>query len=181
MATSRPENEFLLRFILSFNNFYCFDSDDEKSQSDASSSYVWLRPNLRVRVVDECYRRGKYYKTKVNCFSQSSAFKNCWHHYNSCYADFCWAQYTTTLHPFSGLFSRTTWVTRYQKDVTSLYLNEARDVGVWGWQWQQLDHMQTICTSLRTDNHANIPSLNFYRPDALPDAKPIVSKHWSPT
>ena len=24
-----------------------------------------------------------------------------------------------------------------------------------GWQWHQLDHMQVICTSLQTDNHAN--------------------------
>jgi len=37
--------------------------------------------------------------------------------------------------------------------------------------------MQTICTSLQTDNHTNTPSLNFYRPDALSDAKPTVSKH----
>ena len=29
------------------------------------------------------------------------------------------------------------------------------------------------------DNHANIPPLGFYRPDALPDAQPTVSKHWS--
>jgi len=35
-------------------------------------------------------------------------------------------------------------------------------------QWHQLDHMQTICTSLQTDNHTNTSSLNFYRPDALP-------------
>jgi len=45
-------------------------------------------------------------------------------------------------------------------------------------QWHQLDHMQTICTSLLTDNHANTSSLNFYRLDALPDAQPTVSKHW---
>jgi len=50
-------------------------------------------------------------------------------------------------------------------------------------QWHQLDHrpMQTICTSLQTDYHTNTPSLNFYRPDALPglpDSKPTVSKHW---
>jgi len=40
------------------------------------------------------------------------------------------------------------------------------------WQWHQLDHMQIICTSLRTDNHANtVPHhLIFYRLDALPDA-----------
>jgi len=44
-------------------------------------------------------------------------------------------------------------------------------------QWHQLDHMQTICTSLQTDNHTNTSSLNFYWPDALPDAQPAVSKY----
>jgi len=53
----------------------------------------------------------------------------------------------------------------------------------WGFgtQWHQLDHMQTICTSLQTDNHTNTSSLTFYRPDALPDAQPTVSKHWRHT
>jgi len=37
----------------------------------------------------------------------------------------------------------------------SLDLNEARDDGVLGRQWHQLDHLQTICTSLQTDNHTN--------------------------
>jgi len=37
--------------------------------------------------------------------------------------------------------------------------------------------VQTICTSLEIDNHTNTLSLSFYRPDALPDAHPIVSKH----
>jgi len=46
-----------------------------------------------------------------------------------------------------------------------------RDDSVWGWQWHQLDNMQTICTLLQTDNHTNTSSLNFYRPDALPDAQ----------
>jgi len=32
---------------------------------------------------------------------------------------------TTTLHPFNGLFSRTTWASRQQKGKTSLDLNEA--------------------------------------------------------
>ena len=41
-------------------------------------------------------------------------------------------------------------------------LNEARDDRVLGWQWHQLDSMQTICTLLQTDNHTNTPSLNFY-------------------
>ena len=34
------------------------------------------------------------------------------------------------LHPFNGLFSRTTLVSRYQKGKTSLDLNEAKDDGV---------------------------------------------------
>ena len=63
--------------------------------------------------------------------------------------------------------SRTTLVSPYQKGKTSLDLNEARDDGVLGWQWYQLDHMQTTCTSLQTDNHINTSSLNVYRPNAL--------------
>jgi len=31
-----------------------------------------------------------------------------------------------------------------------------------GWQWHQLDHMQIICTSLQTDDHASNSSLNFF-------------------
>jgi len=41
-------------------------------------------------------------------------------------------------------------------------------------QWHPLDHMQAICTSLQTDYHANTSSLNVYRPDALPGAKPTL-------
>jgi len=35
------------------------------------------------------------------------------------------------LHPFNGIFSRTAWVSQYQKRRTSLDLNEARDDRVW--------------------------------------------------
>ena len=35
-----------------------------------------------------------------------------------------------------------------------------------------------ICTLTQTDNHASIPPLSFYRPDALPATKPTASKHW---
>jgi len=60
------------------------------------------------------------------------------------------------IHRFNCIFSgTTTWVSWYQKAKTSLDLNEARDDGVWGWQWHQLDHTQTICISLQTDNHTN--------------------------
>ena len=48
-------------------------------------------------------------------------------------------------------------------------------------QWHQLDHVQTSCTSLRTDNHTNTSSHSFYRPDSLPDVQLTVSKHWSHT
>jgi len=57
--------------------------------------------------------------------------------------------------------------------------HEARDDGVWGWHRHQLDHMQTICTSLQAENHtntSNTSSLNFYRSDALPDSQRAVSK-----
>ena len=81
------------------------------------------------------------------------------------------------LYPFNGLFSRTAWVSRYKKGKTRLDLNEAIDDGVFGMQWHQLDRIQTIRTSLQTDNHTNTSSLNFYRLDALTDAKPTVSKH----
>jgi len=41
-----------------------------------------------------------------------------------------------------------------------------------GWQWHQLDHMQIICTSLQTDNHASTSPLSFYRLDATPFLPP---------
>jgi len=49
-----------------------------------------------------------------------------------------------------------------------------------GWQWHQLDHVEIIWhTSFQTDIHSSTSSLNFfYRPDALPDVQPTVSKHW---
>ena len=77
------------------------------------------------------------------------------------------------LQPFNGLFSRTTWVSRYQKGKTNLDFTGARDSE---WQWHQLGHMQ-VCTLLQTDNHASTPPLGFYRPDALPAAQSTASKH----
>jgi len=66
--------------------------------------------------------------------------------------------YTRThTHPFNGPFSRTAWVSRYQKGKTNLHFTEARDSE---WQWRQLGHMH-VCTSLQTDNHASTPPLSF--------------------
>ena len=75
------------------------------------------------------------------------------------------------LHPFNGLFSRTTWVNQHQKGKPFWILQEQE---MTGWQWHQLHHMQIICTSLQTDNHASSSPL---RPDALPTTQPTVSKH----
>ena len=65
--------------------------------------------------------------------------------------------------PFNGLFSRTTWVSRYQKGKTNLDFTGARDSE---WLWHHLGHMQA-CTSLQTDNHASTPPLFFTGPMAF--------------
>ena len=59
--------------------------------------------------------------------------------------------------PFNGLFSRTTWVSQYQKGKSNLDFTGARQSE---WQWHQLGHMQ-VCTSLQTVNHASTPPLCF--------------------
>jgi len=71
------------------------------------------------------------------------------------------------LHPFS----RTTWVSRHQKDKPFWILLEQE---MMGWQWHQLDHAQIIRTSLQTDNHVSTSPLGFYRPYALPAANNSV-------
>jgi len=80
------------------------------------------------------------------------------------------------LHPFNGLFSRTTWVSQYHKGKTSLDLNEARDDGVLGCSgisWtickQSAPHSRQITTPT---THQSF----FNRPDAPPDVQPTVSK-----
>jgi len=79
------------------------------------------------------------------------------------------------LHPFNGLFSRTTWVGQHQKG-KPIWISLEQEM--MRWQWHQLDHMQIICTLLQTDNHASISPLSFYRQDALPATQPTASKHW---
>jgi len=60
------------------------------------------------------------------------------------------------LCPFNGLFSRTTWVSRQQKGKPFWILMKQEMMGC---QWHELDHMQIICTSLQTDNHASTSPL----------------------
>ena len=73
--------------------------------------------------------------------------------------------------------SGSTQVSGYQKGKTkkaktNVDLLEQEIVSASGICW-------AICKSApHADNHANIPPLFFYRPDALPDAQPTASKHW---
>ena len=76
----------------------------------------------------------------------------------------------THTQPFNGPFSRTTWVSRYQKGKTNLDFSEARDGE---WQWHQLGHMQ-VCTLLQTDNRASTPPLSFLQP-GCPSCRPTNS------
>jgi len=64
-------------------------------------------------------------------------------------------------HPFNGLFSWTTWVSRNQKGKSYLDFNEARDNGVAGGSGISWTIMQIICTLLQTDNHVRTSPLNF--------------------
>jgi len=77
-------------------------------------------------------------------------------------------QLLTTLQPFNGLLSRTTWVSRYQKVKTNLDFTGARDSE---WQWHHLGHMQ-VCTLLQTDNHASTPPLCFFLQAGCPSCRP---------
>jgi len=82
------------------------------------------------------------------------------------------------LHPYNGLFSRTTWVSRYQKGKASLDLNEAKDDVVsecYGIIWTT--YKQSAPRSRQITTPAPHHSI-FYRPDALSDVQPTVSKHW---
>ena len=71
---------------------------------------------------------------------------------------FALALFTHT-HTFNGPFSRTSWVSRYQKGKTNLDFTEARGGQ---WQWHQQGQMQ-VCTLLQTDNLASTPPLGFLR------------------
>jgi len=81
----------------------------------------------------------------------------------------CCLPYDTTLHPFNGFVSSTTWLSRHQKGKPFRILMKQE---MMGWQWHQLDNMQ-ITYIARTSTSP----FSFYRPDALPATQPTVSKH----
>jgi len=65
---------------------------------------------------------------------------------------------TTTTTSVKWPFSRTSWVSQQQKGKPFWILLEKEMM--W-WQWHQLYHMQIICTSLQTDNHASTSPFSF--------------------
>jgi len=70
---------------------------------------------------------------------------------------------TTTLHPFNGLLSRTTWVSQHQKGKTSLDSNVAREddvLGSSGISWTTCKQPAPRSRQIGP-NHTNTPSLNF--------------------
>jgi len=73
-------------------------------------------------------------------------------------------------HTFNSPFSGTTRVNWYQKGKTNLDFTEARD-SEWQWPYAGLH--------LAPDRqpHQHPDTQFFYRPDALPAAKPTVSEH----
>ena len=70
------------------------------------------------------------------------------------------------LHPFNGLFYKTIWVSRYQKDKISLDLNESRydeDLGCSGISWtirkQNAPHSRHLMTKFYNRKSAKNPGL----------------------
>ena len=79
---------------------------------------------------------------------------------------------TTVVLQLFWIFSRTTWVSQYQKGKTRkvkpiwIYRSKRQCVAV-AFAWPYANHL--ICTSLQTDNYASSPPLSFYRPFLLPN------------
>jgi len=75
------------------------------------------------------------YNFNENSFWQYLTAQTCEHSQSSFFSVFKYFDTTATLllHPFNSLFYRTTCVSRYKKDKTSLDLDEARDDRVLGY------------------------------------------------
>jgi len=80
---------------------------------------------------------------------------------------------TNYIH-LTAFFSRMAWVSQYQKGNHFLILLEQE---IMEWQWHQLGHMQIICTSFQTDNHASSSPLSFCLP--VNSSHDEVVKRWS--
>jgi len=75
---------------------------------------------------------------------------------------------TTTAASILRPFFQTTWVSRHQKGKPFWILLELE---MMGWQWHQLDHMQSFAPRFRQITMQVPHPLGFYRPGALPAAQ----------
>jgi len=81
------------------------------------------------------------------------------------------------LHPFNSHLSRTTWISWYKKE-KPLWIQMRHEMMGFSDAVAPAGPYTTMCASFQTDNYTNTSSLNFfYRPEALPDTQPTVSKH----
>jgi len=80
---------------------------------------------------------------------------------------------TTTLQPFNGLWSGSTWVGQYQKkQLLCIFLEQGMIM--------EAEALTVRVSATRTGLTAPSPPQPpkvFYRPDALPAAQPTASKH----
>jgi len=79
---------------------------------------------------------------------------------------------TTTAILWLWILSRTTWVSRYQKDKTNLDLLKQEIVSGSGISWAICKFASCPKQTTTAASHHSI----FYRPDALPVTQPTVSK-----
>jgi len=71
----------------------------------------------------------------------------------------------------------TTLISHHHKGKLFWILMKQEMIGYW---YNQLDHMEIICTLLHTDSFASTSTSIiqfFYKPDALPDALPTIPEH----
>ena len=88
----------------------------------------------------------------------------------------CYFQYQhiCTHTRLTALFSGTTQVSRYRKVIPIWILLKQETLSGSGISWA-IRKSATRSTQITTPAP---PPLSFYRPDALPDTQPTVSKHW---
>ena len=87
-------------------------------------------------------------------------------------------KWTTLVHSFNGLFSRTILVSQHQKSrtimVKPISIYWSKTVSGSGISWATCKSASRLKWITMPAPHHSV----FYRPDALPAAQPTASKHW---
>jgi len=130
----------------------------------------WTSATLSTELDDQCDKLAVDRRRYVNLVhrrrsSNALSIQQSWQHIATIDlpVSLCPGKHTLTHTRLTALLSGTPWVSRYQKGETNLDFTEARD-SEWQWQWQ---------LTTPAPHHSV-----FYRPGALPDARPTASKHW---